>query len=87
MFNNIGLKIKTCAVVITIVGIVISIIWGIQVSKTDLVSGLLIVIVGCLSSWIGSFLLYGFGELIEKLTNIEKQIKKGVNVKIDSTKQ
>ena len=36
--------------------------------------GLLIMFIGSLFSWIGSFFAYGFGELIDKATEIEKNI-------------
>ena len=35
----------------------------------------MIIIVGCLGSWIGSFSTYGFGELIEKTTEIAESAK------------
>ena len=37
--------------------------------------GLVVIIVGCLGSWIGSFFTYGFGELIEKTTEIAENTK------------
>ena len=75
MFENIGGKIKTLATVCTIIGIVVSIAVGIFYgAEADFLAGLLIIILGCLSSWIGSFLLYGFGELIENTTEIRKNM-------------
>ena len=75
MFENIGGKIKTLAIVCTIIGIVISIAVGILYgAEEDFGAGLLIIILGCLSSWLGSFLLYGFGELIENTTEIRKNM-------------
>lgn len=71
MFDNIGNKIKTLAKVVCFIGIVSSLITGIVLG--NLLSsgvGLVIIILGCLLSWIGSFFTYGFGELIEKTTEI-----------------
>ena len=68
MFDNIGGKIKTLASVITWLGIVGSVIIGIILMATAeelIFAGIIIAIVGSISSWIGSFLLYGFGELVE----------------------
>lgn len=68
MFNNIGEKIKTLASVICIFGILSSVISGISyISKDeDLVAiGLIIMVAGSLASWVGSFMTYGFGQLIE----------------------
>ena len=70
MFNNIGNKIKTCAEVISLIGIIASIITGIVIMLTiatfqAIFLGLLICIIGSLLCWISSFVLYGFGQLIE----------------------
>ena len=35
-----------------------------------ILSGIVIIIVGCLASWIGSFFTYGFGQLIENTDRI-----------------
>lgn len=71
MFKNIGKKIKTLAQVICWIGIVCSVLSGIgmMVSDSDMiVVGILMIPVGALASWIGSFMLYGFGELVENST-------------------
>ena len=70
MFNNIGNKIKTYAEVISWIGIIASIITGIVIMLTiatfqAIFLGLLICIIGSLLCWISSFVLYGFGQLIE----------------------
>ena len=68
MFDNIGGKIKTLASVIVWLGIIGSVIIGIILMATAeelFFVGIIIAIVGSISSWIGSFLLYGFGELVE----------------------
>ncbi len=73
MFNNIGGKIKTLASVITWIGIICSIVGGATMMGFLFpLPGLLIMIVGSLASWISSFLLYAFGQLVEntdKLVN------------------
>lgn len=82
MFNNIGRKIKTLAQVICWVGIIASIVAAIVVLSTrprnDEWLALLILVGGSLFSWIGSFFTYGFGELIEKTTAIERNTRGGV---------
>lgn len=70
MFNNIGNKIKTYAEVVSWIGIIASIITGIVIMITiatfeAIFLGLLICIIGSLACWISSFVLYGFGQLIE----------------------
>ncbi len=81
MFNNIGKKIKTLAVVLCWIGIALSIIGGfilmttINRSAAGFFLGILESGLGFLASWIGSFLLYGFGELIDKTADIERNTR------------
>lgn len=64
MFNNIGVKIRTLAEVICLIGIIISVIVGLVMMEDSVSGGLAIIVVGALGSWIGSFLLFGFGTLV-----------------------
>ncbi len=75
MFDNIGGKIKVLVSVICIIGIIVSVIIGITtISEGDefIVAGVIIMVVGSLAAWLSSFVLYGFGELIEKTCEIAK---------------
>ncbi len=64
MFENVGRKIQGLAKAVAILGIVISVFVGLfYLMETP--SGLLIMLLGSLSSWIGSFTTYGFGVLVE----------------------
>ena len=75
MYKNISGKIKVLAQIIFVLGAIVSIIWGILVCLTnDVMIGLLFLIVGTLISWISTFSLYGFGELIEKVCSIEEKM-------------
>ena len=69
MFYDIGKKIKTLAKVVCWIGIIGSVIGGIVMIATmgsvGVLSGLLTIVLGVLFSWIGSFVLYGFGEMVE----------------------
>lgn len=79
MFDNIGSKIKSLAKIVCWAGIIITVIAGIVLlaSGGDVSSpiGLVLVIAGPISSWIGSFFVYGFGELIEKTSEIAENTK------------
>lgn len=77
MFDNIGEKIKGLAIFATALGIILSIVFGIMsiVNGSNLV-GIVIMLGGCLGSWLGAFILYGFGELICKVTEIAENTKK-----------
>jgi hypothetical protein len=84
MFDNIGSKIKGLAKVITWLGIILSVIAGIvQISGGSsyygnsnpfVISGILTIVLGSLAAWISSFLLYGFGELVENSSRIADQL-------------
>ena len=75
MFDNIGSKIKTVAQVVCWIGIICSVISGIVMMATDedlAFLGFMIIVIGSLISWVSSFTLYGFGQLIE---NSDKMVQ------------
>lgn len=83
MYSNIGAKIKVLAKIICIIGIVVSVISGFGIIIVSSISynpglsvfgGLLVIILGTLFSWLSTFFIYGFGELIEKVSKIESKI-------------
>ncbi len=93
MFNNIGGKIKGLAQVIAWIGIIASFIIGINLMSTaarfgsysdsSLIGGLgsfagiLVIVIGSLFSWIGSFVLYGFGQLVENSDTMIEMMDEG----------
>ena len=92
MYNNIGGKIKILALVMAIIQAAGSVIAGIALMADDddlIPVGLLLWIVGPLFAWVSSWLLYGFGELIAKVTAIELNTRGGerkseAQAKVDS---
>lgn len=76
MFNNIGSKIKSLAILVSVGGIISSILTGlillIALEEMGALIGIVIAVVGSALSWIGSFYTYGFGELIENSSIIAK---------------
>lgn len=88
-FNNVGKKIKMLAEVICVVGILITVALGfyyivsyLELSNYSrsqalgvLIDGIILIIVGPLASWVGCFLLYGFGELIDATCDIRNTLK------------
>lgn len=78
MFQNIGKKIKTLAVVVCWIGIAGSVIGGIVMCAidNDLLTGLGIALIFCgpLFSWVGSFVLYGYGDMITRIRRIERKL-------------
>ena len=83
MFQNIGKKIKTVAIVIMIVGIVLSVLGGLvaffeEYSVGNIFSAFLTFLtvagLGILFSWLSVFILYGFGELVDQsMTMTQRQ--------------
>ena len=88
MFDNIGSKLKTVAQVFAWLGIAASALFGIIVmfanGDTPL-PGLIIIVFGCLGSWISSLGLYGFGQLIENTDKLvaQKDSKPEAKTQID----
>ena len=71
MYDYIGSKIKGLAQAMAFIGIFSSVIGGIVlIIKGFFGYGLLTIVVGALISWISTWLLYGFGELIETTQGI-----------------
>ncbi len=81
MFENIGGKIKTLAKVLCWVGIIFSVLVAIilfieanegsyRTEGLYIRLGCIFLIIGPLVSWINSFFMYGFGELIERTTEV-----------------
>lgn len=71
MFENIGRKIKVLAQVVFWVGVIGSCVAGLAVlAKMESAIGLLIMLGGGATALISGWLAYGFGELIDKTTEI-----------------
>ena len=101
MFDNIGRKIKTLAWVICWAGIAASIGGGITLflisdgrDGLTIFLGFLVIIIGVLFSWIGSFFIYAYGQLVDKTETISAQLsalredmKAGVQVKTTTEKE
>ena len=80
MFDDIGKKIKSLATILCWVGIIAYVIAAIVMFSIDddlIGIGFLLLIVGPLMSWVGSFFMYGFGELIDKACDIERNTRGG----------
>ena len=92
MYNKIGKKIKGVAsaicwiqiVIYAITGIILMISSVIQSSVNLMLSGFLVIVIGCLMAWLSSICLYGFGELIDKVCNIEKALNNQKNIETKS---
>ena len=87
LYKNIGGKIKSWAKWIFIVEAIGAIITGVVLMATDedlIVYGLLTLVCGPIIAWVGSWILYAFGELVEKTADNEnntRQILKKSNEK------
>lgn len=75
LFENVGSKLKTLAVVYSVIGIVASVIGCIALFATELVgAGFLVLIFGPIFSVITSYGLYAYGELTENSNIIAKHL-------------
>ena len=95
MFENIGRKIKSLAVIDFVLGSILCIIAGLAlIIQSDrynptATAGFIVLIAGPLVFWISSFCLYGFGELIEKTCEnnaLLQQMEKNQITAPDNTK-
>ena len=74
MYENIGKKIKGLAKACFIVETIAAVLAGVIMIATDedyIVYGAMIAILAPLVAWVSSWLLYGYGELIDKACEIE----------------
>ncbi len=90
MFNNIGSKIKSFAKFIFWIGVIFSVAiaiifvyFGLKESSYStsqgigyIIGGILIIPFGIVISWLETFLLYGFGELIDSNKKILEHLEK-----------
>ena len=79
MFANFADKIKGLAEWTCWIGIISSIVGGIALIAEDsdmFFIGLLTMVIGSIASWAGSWVLYGFGELVEDVRQIKQNTKK-----------
>lgn len=74
MFENIGKKIKGLASVVFFVAIIGIYFIGINFLAEDVLFGIFIIIIYSFSSWLLSCVLYGFGELIDKVCEIKQNL-------------
>lgn len=66
MFNRVGSKLKTLAVIVALIGNVTFVMLGmVLIANNDGELGFLILIAGLLLSWASALLLYGMGEMVE----------------------
>lgn len=77
MFENVGAKIKLLAKIVCTIEIIACIIIGLYflMGPEEPIVFFICVVVGSISSWAFSLFIYGFGELIEKVTFIANNIK------------
>ena len=78
MYRHIGRKIMVVAKVFAWIGIIASIIGGIIMMAIDsalTVPGIALAVLGSLLSWINSFLLCGFGQLVDNSDEILHELE------------
>ena len=89
MFSNIGRKIKITAKVFCWIGIIVSVVSGVGMivagfagilpqasGVATILGGIGTALLGSLVSWVGSFMMVGFGELVENSSIIAASMGK-----------
>ena len=77
MYKNIGKKIKGLAIAIAAIETLLFVFLGVaMIIETEEFIWLAVVLGAPIVAWIFSWLLYGFGEIIDKLTTIEEHTRK-----------
>lgn len=80
MYDNIGGKIKKLAKGIFIFEAISLVLTGFILTLTDedlILPGVLILFIGPLVAWVSSWILYAFGELVDKACDIERNTRGG----------
>ena len=75
-FDNIGGKIKNWAKLIFAIEAITAVIAGLVIMNTTILAGLLVIVVGPIFAWISSWLMYGYGQLIENSDIIAEEYKR-----------
>ncbi len=90
LYNDIGKKIKDLAVIMFVLSTFAAVVLGIMaLTDSEAWYGIMIIIFGPLIAFVESCLIYGFGELIDKICDIEvntrgKSKKSSTQAKIDA---
>ena len=74
MFENIGGKCKTAAVVVCVLGMIGSVIGGLAGMRASVLAGIITIAVGCLGSRLGSIGLYAIGETADIVTGMQRDM-------------
>ena len=77
MFEDIGNKIKKLVKFFAVAGMLLSIILGIILCLSNILIGIIVSAFGFLLSWVGAWLMYGYGEMVQRLINIDKKLGAG----------
>ncbi len=77
MFDNISLKIKNTALVFFWGVTICSVIAGFALLDATNGASMLLALIGFLTSLVSAWCLYGFGEIIDKLCDIERNTQGG----------
>lgn len=82
LFDEIGKKIKSLAKVVFVLEVIASVILGLVLISVGshmrydgegmTIFGLVLLLLGWLIAWVSSFFVYGFGELIDKTSEIAR---------------
>jgi len=90
MYANIGKKIKgltKCAFFVEALAAVLAGLFLLFCGANFIILGLLLLICGPIVAWISSWILYAFGELVDKITENEKNTSEILNIMRENAKK
>ena len=79
MYDNIGKKIKglaKAAFIVETIGVIISALVMMAEDEDMIPAAFCMILIGPLVAWVASWMLYGFGELIDKACDIERNTRR-----------
>ena len=73
--NNVGGKLKGVSIIVIVLGVIVSVIYGIMIIGDSLFTGIAVIAAGILGTLIFGFALYGLGQIVDNTDekNIPKQ--------------
>ncbi len=74
--NNVGGKLKGVSIIVIILGVVISAVYGITIIGDSLLAGIAVIAAGILGTLIFGFVLYGLGQIVDNTDEIAEHYRR-----------
>ena len=74
--NNVGGKLKGVSVIVIVLGVIVSVIYGIMIIGDSLFTGIAVIAAGILGTLIFGFALYGLGQIVDNTDEIAEHYRR-----------